>query len=113
MWETGTDMKNEAVTVKTIGNNIEVLIIKDSWLDAEKFTFRYFDRHEFKLIRWTRMQKKTKRHKYQIVEYWDWYERNGGWRYRGIKLPPVPSNDIIQAVKDEFVSTLTFELSPA
>ena len=108
-------MKNETVTVTIQGNVAQVLIIKDTWLDAERFDLTYFqNRQELRLTKWMKLNKKTSRHKYVIQSIWDWYDLHNFGSALRVDSPPVPDAEIVEAAKqaiiDKFVSGMKINL---
>jgi len=106
---------NEAISTKVLGNRVEVLAIKDTWLDAERFDFTYFEnRQELRLTKWMKLNKKTSRHKYVIQSIWDWYDRRNFGSALRVDSPPVPDAEIVEAAKqaiiEQFVSGMKINL---
>jgi len=103
-------MKYESISVSFAGN-LKAVCVYDTWLDAESWEFIYTSRHELKLVKWMKLNKPTKRHKYKVVSVFNWYDRNRS-SYTGLQEPPIAPDEVIEAVKDKFMEDLKVILNP-
>lgn len=93
--------------IKQVGmSGYEVTVFADP-LHCEVYQFSWIDfRTQFHYVSYSKQSRPTKRHRFHRDQFWSWWDH----RESTIAIPPEPTEEIMQLVKDCFTSSIHFTI---